>query len=105
MVYGKCPEGEEERLALMSCMFFFLNRINHIHDAYCVGILTEAEFMKEARITAPLIAGQKDLLYALLDHRGYDAEFAIIIKEMVREMPITGSVDVFSSQPPVGSNG
>lgn len=95
MVYGHAPANEEERLALLSCMFFFINRINHIHDARCMGILSESEFLREARITAPLLVGQKELLFALLDHRGYEPEFAKIVKNLVKDMPVTASVDVF----------
>lgn len=95
MVYGLTPKSEEERMALNACMFFFINRINHIYDAYSLGILSWPEFEREARSTIPLIAGQKELLDALLDNRGYDPEFALVVKDLARDVPITGSVNVF----------
>ncbi len=97
MVYGETPKSEEERLALNACMFFFINRINHIYDAYCLGILSWTEFQQEALTTIPLVAGQKQLLYALLDHRGYDEKFASAVKELVKDIPVTASVNVFDA--------
>jgi hypothetical protein len=100
MVYGLPPKSDEERLALNACMFFFINRINHIYDAYSLGILKWAEFEQEAKSTIPLIAGQKELLHALLDHRGYDPKFATVVKDLVRDIPVTGSVNVFERRAP-----
>jgi len=95
MVYGHQPANEEERLALNSCMFFFINRINHIYDAYCLKILSKSEFENEAAATARLVAGQKGLLFALLDQRGYEAAFAAEMKRLVADLEITGDVNVF----------
>ena len=96
MVYGLTPKSEEERLALNACMFFFINRINHIHDAYSLGILTWSEFEQEAKTTIPLVAGQKELLFALLDNRGYDTKFASVVKDLARDVPVTASVNIFA---------
>lgn len=103
MVYGGIPANEEERHALNACMFFFINRINHIYDAYCLKILSRADFEAEARGTIRLVAGQKELLFALLDNRGYDSELAAEVKKLVHGVTITGPVNVFTN-PRIGES-
>ena len=83
MVYGGIPKTEKEKNALMLCMFFFLNRLNHIFDAYDLGILTRKEFEKEAQPTLKLLAGQKKLLAELLQHRGYGSDFGTEIMSLI----------------------
>jgi hypothetical protein len=93
MVYGGDPTTESERHALRSCMFFFLNRVNHIYDAYSLKMLSWDEFEMEARANLTLLAGQKQLLNRLLDHRGYDRGFAITVKNLVAGMTPVERVD------------
>ncbi|MEL7684841.1 hypothetical protein AAG594_10930 [Citromicrobium bathyomarinum] len=98
MVYGGEPKDENERLALNAALFFFINRINHIYDAYCNGILSKRDFEQEARATAPLLVGNKALLYSLLDNRGYDSDFANALKTIVEPIEVTGDVNVFAKK-------
>lgn len=100
MVYGGSPANDDERHALRSCVFFFLNRVNHIYDGYCHGILSKEEFTSEAASTIGLIAGQKDLAIRILQYRGYDSQFCAEVTQLIRNTSITSQVDTPTSSPP-----
>lgn len=95
MTYGKRPRNEEEWFALVACVFFFLNRINHVWDAAKQGIMNPAEFEEEVTPNLRLLAGQKTLVSKLLSERGYDPEFNRKVREMLEPIEPTGSVDIF----------